>query len=99
MSKANGINIKHLARLSSLPVDETEEKDLESQLEETLETISKLNEVDTSKVQATSQVTGLTNVFRKDEVDSDNTFSQEQALANAIETHDGYVVVPAVINS
>ena len=72
---------------------------LESQLEETLETIAQLDEVDTKNVEPTSQVTGMTNVFREDVIDQARILSQSEALSNAKNTHKGYFVVPALIES
>ena len=74
-----------------------EEKTLEKGFEQTLKVIDQLNELDTSQVKPTSQVTGLTNVWREDKVDKSRMLTQKQALSNAKKTHKGYFVVPAVI--
>ena len=69
-----------------------------SAFEETLAVIDNLREVDVQKVEPTHQVTGLENITREDVVDSKRMFTQEEALANASKTHDGYFVVPRIID-
>ncbi len=89
--------IKHIANLANIPVTDQEQENFQHAFEETLDTIAELQSVDILKVEATHQVTGLTNVLREDIVDSDNMFAQKQALANAKRTHKGYFVVPRII--
>jgi|SRR3989344_1593199 len=91
------VDVKHLAKLAQMEVTEKEEKTLEKGFEQTLKVIDQLNELDTSQVKPTSQVTGLTNVWREDKVDKSRMLTQKQALSNAKKTHKGYFVVPAVI--
>lgn len=91
------INIKHVAKLANLPIKETEIKNLESQLEETLKYIEHLNEVDTNHVEPTSQVTGLENVMREDI--PTQSLSQEQALANTKNKRNGFFKVDAILNN
>lgn len=89
--------IKHIANLANIPVSVKEQEQLSAAFEETLDTISDLQSVDVSKVEPTHQVTGLENVLREDKVDTTNMFTQQQALANAKQTHNGYFVVPRII--
>lgn len=97
MSKITKQTISHIAKLSNIPVTEEETENLRDAFAETLETISNLQTADISKTEPTHQVTGLTNVLREDEVDAEHMLSQEEALANAPETHNGYFVVPQII--
>lgn len=97
LAKITKNQIKHIADLANIPVTDQEQENLQQAFEETLDTIAELQSVDVSKVEPTHQVTGLTNVLRKDVVDTDNMFSQKQALANAKQTHNGYFVVPRII--
>lgn len=89
------INIKHIAKLAELPIKDDEGKQLETQLEATLEHVERLSEIDTSKVESTNEVTDLKNVMREDEVTP--SLSQEDALKNAKKTHNGFFVVPVII--
>ncbi len=88
------INVEHVAKLANLPLDEKHLQILGKQLTETLLYIDRLNEISTEDVEPTSQVTGLTNVTRDDTVS--DSLPQEEALENAPETYNGYIVVNAI---
>src|SRR5688572_29303516 len=89
--------IKHIANLANIPVTDAEQEKLRDAFEETLQTISELQSVTVKNVEPTHQVTGLENVLREDKVDVDTMFTQHEALANAKQTHNGYFVVPRII--
>jgi aspartyl-tRNA(Asn)/glutamyl-tRNA(Gln) amidotransferase subunit C len=89
------IDVEHVAKLANLPLDEKRLEILGKQLTETLLYIDRLNEIPTEKVEPTSQVTGLTNITRADTVSA--PLSQEAAVGNAPETHNGYIVVDAIL--
>lgn len=91
----NKINIKHIAKLASLPITEEKLKKLEKQLKDTLEHVDRLQEIDTSKVTGTNEVTSLTNVTRDDVVIP--SLTQEEALQNAKQVHNGLFVVPVIL--
>ena len=67
ISKEHVMRIAHLARITL--TDEQQQR-FASQLSSIFEYIEKLNQVDVSTVEATSQVTGLTNISRADRVES-----------------------------
>ena len=90
------IDIKHIAKLANLPLKDSELVKLEKQLEETLKYVSNLDEVDTKNVEPTSQVTGLENVLREDEVRP--SLTQEEALRNAKSTYNGLFKTEAVFS-
>jgi len=48
----------------------------------------------TAQVEETSQVTGMENVFREDEIKP--SLSQDEVLANAPRKYKGYFVVEAI---
>lgn len=89
------INITHTAKLANLTLTAEEEKKFEKQLEATLETVNELNEVNTDDIEITSQVTGLENVM--DDDIAEPSLTQKEALANAKNTHNGFVVVKAIL--
>lgn len=60
--------IKHVAKLARLKLTDEEVRKYGKQLSQILDYMDILNEVDTDKVEATSQVTGLKNVVEKDEI-------------------------------
>ena len=90
--------IKHGANLSNIPVTGAEQENLRDAFEETLEVIAELQSVDIAGVEPTHQVTGFENVLREDIVDTQHMFTQQEALANAKETHKGFFVVPRIID-
>jgi aspartyl-tRNA(Asn)/glutamyl-tRNA(Gln) amidotransferase subunit C len=101
MSNSPNVNsdlVKKVAQLSSIPVNNNQAQDLAEKFEQTLETINNLQTVDTKNVEPTHQVTGLENVWREDEVKPKQSFTQQQALANAKKSHDGYFVVPRILD-
>jgi len=87
----------HLAKLASLPVSPDRMAKLNGQIEATFEYIQIIQQTDTSGLAETNQVTGLSNVTRSDVVDDSRTLTQAQALQNAKYTHNGYFVVPAIL--
>ena len=90
----NQINIDHLAQLAKLNIKENEKEKLANQLKATVDYIEILQQLDTSKVTETSQVTGLYNIADQDKAKS--TFSQKDALSNAPKKKDGYFVVEKI---
>lgn len=90
------LDIKHIAKLANITLTPGEEKKLAPQLASILNYVSQLQKVTTDKVEPTSQVTGIDNVFREDEIDTSRSLTQEQVLANATASHNGYIRVKAV---
>lgn len=91
------IDVTHVAKLANLPLTDEEKKKFEKQLSSILEYIEKLNEVGTKDVEPASQVTGLENVTREDAASP--SLSQEEALSNTSEKHNGLFKVPAILES
>lgn len=89
------INVSHILKLANLTVTNEEKQKFEKQLEETLSYIENLNEVDTTGVEPTSQVTGLEIVTHED-VPSPS-LSQREALSNTKSKLNGFVKVKAIL--
>ena len=87
----------HVAKLANLQLAPSKISKLQTELESILEYVQAVQKAPTDKVPETSQVTGLTNVWREDVVDDSRTFTQEQALSNAKSTHNGYFMVKAIL--
>lgn len=66
--KISKTEIKHIAELARLKLTPEEEKEFSGQLETVLRYVEKLKEVDTKNIKETSQVSGLSDVFREDRV-------------------------------
>lgn len=92
------MDIQRIAKLANLIIDTDQHKLFASQLTAILAFVSKLQKVPTKNVKPTAQVTGLVNVYREDVVDESRMLTQEAALRNAKKTHNGYFVVPAVLD-
>lgn len=90
------IDVKHVAKLASLPLHDSEVPKFEKQLSEVLDYVKKLDEVNTKDVEPTSQVTGLENVTRKDEPRP--SLTQEEAISQAKNTHNGFFQVKGVFD-
>lgn len=91
------IDVERVAQLAMLPLTDDEKKLFTPQLSSILSSVTKLDEVDTTDVEATAQVTGLVNVFREDEIDATRILSQKDALKNAPESHNGFVKVKVIV--
>ncbi len=60
--------VKHVAKLARIDLNDEEIKKFSQQLSKVFDHIETLSEVNTENVEPTSQVTGLENVMREDEV-------------------------------
>lgn len=81
--------IKHIASLAKLHLSQEEIEKFQVQLTDIIKYFDKLNEVDTEGVEPTSQVTGLKNKLRKDEII--HFLKQEKALQNASSIKGGFI--------
>ena len=91
--------VRKIAKLASLKLQPGEVDLFAGQFTETVDVINQLNEVDTSSVSATYQVTGLSNITRADVVDTARILPQEAALREAKLTSNGFFVVPRIIDT
>ena len=89
------INVLHIAKLANLQIDPSEIKKFEKQLSEVLEYVKKLDEVDVTNIEPTSQVTGLENVLRDDVALP--SLSQDEALSGAKNKHNGMFQVKGIL--
>jgi len=87
--------VKHIAKLANLSLSNEEVKKFQGQLSETLNYIQVINELETEKTEPTNQVSGLSNIFRQDEIKP--SLSQAEALANAPFLADGFFKVKAIL--
>lgn len=76
-------DVKHLATLSALTLDDDEAESLRADITNILTYIDQLSELDTAGVEPTYQVTGLQNVFRDDVVTLSNVNSDTLVEAAA----------------
>lgn len=88
--------IKYLEKLARITLSEDEEKKVGNELQDILTYIDMLNELDTDGVEAMSHCFPVTNVMREDEVAP--SMSPDEIVANALESQDGYFVVPKTVD-
>ena len=92
------IDVKKVAKLANLTLTATEEQEFDKQLNDIVGYIEKLNSVDTSNIEPTAQVTGLTNRTRIDDF-SDNSLSVEEALSGTKKIHNNMFVVDKLVDT
>jgi aspartyl-tRNA(Asn)/glutamyl-tRNA(Gln) amidotransferase subunit C len=97
MAKLTKDQVLHVAKLAKLKLTDAEVDKYTSQLSSVLDYFSELSEVNIKDVEPTSQTTGLTNVFRDDEVVGHVSLTQDEVLSGTEETHNGYFKVKAVL--
>jgi aspartyl-tRNA(Asn)/glutamyl-tRNA(Gln) amidotransferase subunit C len=89
-------DVLKLARLSRLRLSKEEIERFTSELSAILKYVEQLSAVDTKNLEPTSQVTGLTNVLRADEI-IDYGESSEALLKNAPDRDGNYIKVKRVL--
>ena len=87
--------VEEIAELARLDLSRGEKERFRDQLSAILEYAERLQQLDTSDVPPTAQVTGLVGVMRDDVIEA--SFTQDEALANAPQDQDGFFVVPTVL--
>ena len=83
-------DVHRLAMLAKITITEDEIAQMQKDLDSVLAYVEKLQDVDTSNLEPTNQVTGLKNIMRNDEV-IDYGMSQEALLANVPEVEKNYI--------
>ncbi len=96
MSKFSSQDVQRLGLLARTAISDDQAAELAPQLESILDYVAKLSSVDTTDTEITTQVTGLVDVWREDEVKS-SKLSREELLQNAPSTQDGYIKVRRVL--
>lgn len=97
MSDFSPAVVAHIALLANLEVTTQEQQAFATAFQETVEEISKINEVDVTNTPVTAHTTGLTNVWREDVVDTERVLSQSSVLGQAEKTYNSYILVDRVI--
>jgi len=96
MTQITRDDVLHLAQLSSLELSEPEIDGLRIDISNILGYVEQLNKLDTNNIEPTYQVTGLSNVWRNDEVINYGV-TREELLARAPESVDFQIKVPKVL--
>lgn len=88
-------DVEHVALLARLELTPAEVTQYQTELNSVLAVVQALNEVPTTDLAATAQVSGLVNVTRPDAVGPELT--REEALLNAPSTDGQHFTVPGVL--
>lgn len=96
-SSSVDIDTAKVARLARIACTEEELASLKSELSGILGYVDQLGNIDTSGVEPMAHAIELSNVFRDDV--AEESFSVEQALANAPQSDGRYFVVPAILDA
>ncbi len=88
-------NVRYTAQLARLNLTEEEINQFQAQLGKVLSYVEELKKVDVSGVDPTAHANAVYNVFREDV--ARDSFTAEQALANAPRSANQLFVVPKVI--
>ena len=88
--------VKHVASLARLRIDEAEQDKWSEQMGAIIEFADQLNELDLNDAESNEQgSTSLYNVFREDERKA--SFDRDKILFNAPEQYEGCYVVPKIV--
>ena len=93
--KVTAEDIKTVASLSRLRIDENESAEVTEQLDKFLTYVENLKSVDTENIEPTTYALPMQNIFREDVVKK--SLDRELALSNAPLKEDGYFKVPRVL--
>lgn len=90
--------IEHFLKLARIEISENEKEQLQDEVSKILDYVGQLKEVDTSKIDEISQITGLENVSRQDLVfDTEGT---PEKIIQAFPNKDGrFLKVKEVFSS
>ena len=96
MTKITKDEVKNVAHLARLELNEEEINNHVEQLEKILEYIKQLESIDTNNVPGTTRAIEVTNIFRKDE--KKNSDCTEELLELGPSKEGKYFKVPKIIN-
>ena len=96
MTKITQEEVKKVAQLARLELNENEINNHAEQLEKILDYIRQLEKIDTNDIPCTMRAIEVINVFRKDE--KKNSDCSEELLELGPSREDKYFKVPKIIN-
>ena len=96
MTKINKEEVRKVAELARLELNENEINNHAEQLEKILEYIKQLERINTDDVPCTTRAIEVTNIFRKDE--KKNSDCIEELLELGPSREDKFFKVPKIIN-
>lgn len=94
MAQITKTDVEHVATLARLELTETEKDKFTPEIGAVLNYVEELNLTATSEVAVVSQISGLSNIARPDEITNEN--NREKLLSNAPEQENGFIKVKKV---
>ncbi len=91
------MDVQHIASLARLTLSPDQISKITPQLTQTLASVEIINQLDTSRTSATSQVTGLKNITRPDRIDVSRILPVSVVLSAAPATYHDFIVVDSVL--
>lgn len=95
MTKLTDDQVRHIAKLARLNLNEKEVSKFADELTSILQYIDMLQEVDTKNVEAGMQVTGLSNEKREDSVRTDGPTREEMLGTSPLPIVDHQIQTPS----
>lgn len=95
MSEITREEVKHLAKLALIELNETELNTIPQQLATIINAIENIQEITSKNIPPTSHPTPLKNVFRPDT--TGQTLNNEETLSQAPDSENGKFKVPAIL--
>lgn len=89
--------IKEIAALARVGVTEEEIDTYQKDLSSVLQYFEKLQELDTEDVEEIGHITGVSDVYREDEVLEMSVDGKERIMDNVVDVQDGYIKVKSVL--
>ena len=86
-----------VARLAKLPLSTEELTSHQKDLSKVIDHFDELKEINTDKVEPTSQTSGLTNVTRPDSLEISECLSSKEALSGTDKVENDYFLVPFIL--
>ncbi|MDP4038814.1 MAG: Asp-tRNA(Asn)/Glu-tRNA(Gln) amidotransferase subunit GatC [bacterium] len=96
MAKLSISDTQKIAKLAKLGLTPGEESKITIELNSIVKFVDAIQKTDTKNIEQTSQVTGLVDVWREDEI-KPCKISREEFLKNAPLTEGGYIKVKRVL--
>lgn len=93
--KVDSETVKHLASLSNINLSDSDIEPLSNDIGKIIDYIGELGQLDTTGVEPTYQVTGLSDVWREDKVEPQ--IPREKLLKLAPDSADNSIKVPKVL--
>lgn len=94
MSNISKKDVEHVAKLSRLELSEEEKSQYTQELGAILDYVDELNSAPTEGIEPISQISGLKNIAREDEIEE--SLPTEKALQNAPDKKDKFIKVKKV---